>query len=59
MVERDVKKPLCKVTAGKGLGYCWVTLTPYIGLMAPFPYSDASHFLLPSVYTIGARAEKG
>ena len=43
MVERDVKKPLCKVTAGKGLGYWRITLASDISLITALAYSDITH----------------
>ena len=42
-VERDAKKPLCKVTAGKGLGYWRITLASDISLITALAYSDITH----------------
>ena len=46
------------LSAGKGLGYWCITFASDIGLITALSYSDASHFLLPSVCTIETRATK-
>ena len=46
------------LSAGKGLGYCCITFASDIGLITALSHSDASHFLLPSVYIIETRAKK-
>ena len=46
------------LTAGERLGYCCITFASDINLITALSYSDASHILLPSVYTIETRANK-
>ena len=42
-MECDATKPLCKVTAGKGLGYWRITLASDISLITVLAYSDITH----------------